>query len=69
MLHKETQVRPIQANTSLYENISSYISKGEIIETWEKERVEVFHWHRNIDVMYEYICRHTKHLGRLDNHQ
>lgn len=69
MLHKETLVRPIQANTSLYENISSYISKREIIETWEKERLEIFRCHKNIDVMYKYICWHTKHLGRLDNHE
>lgn len=61
--------RPIQANTSLYENISSYISKREIIETWEKERVEIFHCYKNVDVMYKYICRHTKQLGRLDNYQ
>lgn len=69
MLNKETQARSIQENTSLYENISSYILQREIIEAWEKEKVEIFHWYKNIDVIYKFICRHRKHLWKLDNHQ
>lgn len=42
-LFKQT---PLCMKTSL-----SYISQKEIIEAWEKEKVDIFHWHKNIDVI------------------
>lgn len=51
MLYKETQVKSIQANTSLYENNSCHVLQRETIEAQEKKKVEIFHWYKSIDVI------------------